>query len=104
MANLSAGDSFPVGEGIEILRGQSLVRGVSAVCARRVLRPLCRIAGLGNKIGLFGKTPVFWRFPEWALQAASGELQKEGEGKSVKNSFAMAFDLRVCSGVSHREV
>lgn len=27
---------------------------------------------------------MFWRFPEWALQAASGELQKEGEASRLK--------------------
>lgn len=64
--------------------GRAISRKGRAVCAWRVLRPLCRIAGLGNKIGLFGKTPVFWRFPEWALQAASGELQKEGEASRLK--------------------
>lgn len=51
----------------------------SAPCAR------CAASqGLGRKIGLFGKTPVFWQFLEWALQAASGELQKEGEASRLK--------------------
>ncbi len=38
-----------------------------------------------------------------AASGVRGVVKRRG-GKSVKNSFAMASDLRVCSGVSHREV
>lgn len=39
---------FPLGREWKYWRGQSLARGVSAVCARGVLRPLCRIARFGE--------------------------------------------------------
>ncbi len=65
--------------------GDNLSQGALAPSVRWAPCARCAASqGLGNKIGLFGKTPVFWRFPEWALQAASGELQKEGEASRLK--------------------
>lgn len=65
--------------------GGNLSQGALAPSVRWAPCARCAVSqGLGNKIELFGKTPVFWRFPEWALQAASGELQKEGEASRLK--------------------
>lgn len=57
--------------------GGNLSQGALAPSVRGASCARCAASqGLGNKIGLFGKTPVFWRFPEWALQAAFGEVAR----------------------------
>lgn len=94
---------FPLGREWKYWRGQSLARGVGAVCVGRLapVVPHRKVWGINRTFRENARVLAVS-----GMGAASGVrgVAKRRRGKSVKNSFAMASDLRVCSGVSHREV
>ena len=58
------------------MAGQSIARGVSAVCALGALRPLCRIARFGEKNRTFEENIHIWGIFVRGTQWAFGEVAR----------------------------